>query len=100
MPSVHDLPVEVLLDHLLPLLPIRDLLLLGSTNRFFALICADDTFWKRRCERDFNFSGNETAQRNGWKALYQGLSRPRVFVWGYGLLMHGYEARCADSVSR
>lgn len=82
MPSVHDLPVEVLLDHLLPLLPIRDLLLLGSTNRFFALICADDTFWKRRCERDFNFSGNETAQRNGWKALYQGLSRPRVFVWG------------------
>ncbi|KAI0251809.1 RCC1/BLIP-II [Lactifluus subvellereus] len=77
-----DIPVEVLLDNLLPFSQVRDVLSLGSTNKYFAALCADDTFWKRKCQEDFNFTSQETARQSGWKNLYRGLNHPRVFVWG------------------
>ncbi|KAI0272360.1 RCC1/BLIP-II [Gloeopeniophorella convolvens] len=80
--QLSDLPVEVLLDNLLPAASPRDVLSLGSANKFFAAVCADDTFWKRKCEADFNFTSQETARQTGWKKLYRGLSHPRVYVWG------------------
>jgi len=79
---LEDIPIEVLLDNLLPSLPVPDLLRLGSTNRFFASLCNDDTFWKRKLQQDFNFSDEGTARSTGWKFIYQGLSRPRTYVWG------------------
>lgn len=79
---LEDIPVEVLLDNLLPSLLIPDLLHLGSTNHFFAALCNDDTFWKRKLQQDFNFSDESTARSTGWKFIYQGLSRPRTYVWG------------------
>ncbi|TDL23958.1 RCC1/BLIP-II [Rickenella mellea] len=82
MPSLTEFPVELLLDNLLPVLRVRDLLSLGATNRFFAILCADDTFWKRKLEQDFNFSRSRTARTSGWKFIYKGLSKPKVFVWG------------------
>jgi len=82
MPLV-DIPVEVFLDNLLPLADVRDVLSLGSTNNFFAALCADETFWRRKCLEDFNFTGQETARQSGWKNLYRGLSHPRIFVWGF-----------------
>jgi hypothetical protein len=78
-----DIPVEVFLDNLLPLAEVRDVLSLGSTNNFFAAVCADETFWRRKCLEDFNFTGQETARQSGWKNLYRGLSYPRIFVWGF-----------------
>lgn len=33
MPSLTDLPVEVLIDHLLQSMPIQDLLSLGATSK-------------------------------------------------------------------
>jgi SCF-associated factor 1 len=85
-----DIPIEVLLDNLLPFAQVRDVLSLGSTNKSFAALCADETFWRRRCEEDFNFTGQETARRSGWKNLYRGLNRPRIFVWGFVInLLHG-----------
>ena len=60
-----DIPVEVLLDNLLPFSQVRDVLSLGSTNKYFAALCADDTFWKRKCQEDFNFSSQETARQSG-----------------------------------
>lgn len=83
MPSLEDLPVELLLDHLLPVLPVRDLLALGATNHLFASICYDETFWKTKCKADFNFSGSRTARTKGWRFIYKGLSHPKVFVWGF-----------------
>jgi SCF-associated factor 1 len=78
-----DIPVEVFLDNLLPFAQTRDVLSLGSTNRFFAALSADDTFWKRKCQEDFNFTSQETARQSGWKNLYRGLRYPRIFVWGF-----------------
>ncbi|KAH9992978.1 RCC1/BLIP-II [Russula compacta] len=76
------IPVEVFLDNLLPLAEVRDVLSLGSTNKFFAALSADETFWKRKCQTDFNFTSQETARQSGWKNLYRGLRNPRIFVWG------------------
>ncbi|KAI6041247.1 regulator of chromosome condensation 1/beta-lactamase-inhibitor protein II [Pisolithus marmoratus] len=77
-----EIPIEVLLDNFLPLLPIPDLNNLGSTNRFFYNLCNDDTFWKRRIREDFNFPCSDTARSSGWKFIYRGLSDPRTYVWG------------------
>ncbi|SRR6266403_3337467 len=80
--DIADIPVEVLLDNLLPLAEVRDVLSLGSTNKLFAALCADETFWRRKCQADFNFTSQETARQSGWKNLYRGLKHPRIFVWG------------------
>ncbi|KAI9510499.1 RCC1/BLIP-II [Russula earlei] len=77
-----DIPVELFLDNLLPLADVRDVLSLGSTDRSFAALCADETFWKRKCKEDFNFTSQETARQSGWKNLYRGLRYPKIFVWG------------------
>ncbi|KAL4065909.1 regulator of chromosome condensation 1/beta-lactamase-inhibitor protein II [Scleroderma citrinum] len=77
-----EIPVEVLLDNFLPLLPVLDLLNLGSTNRLFYNLCNDDTFWKRKIQEDFNFPCDDTARRSGWKIIYRGLSHPHTYVWG------------------
>ena len=84
-PAMHitDIPVEVFLDNLFPLAEVHDVLSLGSANKFFAALSADETFWRRRCSADFNFTSQETARQSGWKNLYRGLNHPRVFVWGY-----------------
>ncbi|KAG6908970.1 hypothetical protein DXG01_002577 [Tephrocybe rancida] len=74
---LSELPLEVLLDNLLPSLQISDLLRLGS-NKFFATITSDDTFWRRRLHTDYNFSGAETARTSGWKFIYRGIFRPKV----------------------
>ncbi|KAI5999375.1 regulator of chromosome condensation 1/beta-lactamase-inhibitor protein II [Pisolithus orientalis] len=77
-----EIPIEVLLDNFLPLLPVPDLNNLGSTNRFFHNLCNDNTFWKRKIQEDFNFPCNDTARSSGWKFIYRGLRNPRTYVWG------------------
>ncbi|KAF9240700.1 regulator of chromosome condensation 1/beta-lactamase-inhibitor protein II [Melanogaster broomeanus] len=84
MVKLEEIPIEVLLDNFLPLLPISDLLSLGSTNRFFTTLCNDNTFWKRKLQQDFNFSDEDTARSSGWKLIYRGLSHPHTYVWGEG----------------
>ncbi|TFK51824.1 RCC1/BLIP-II [Heliocybe sulcata] len=82
MLSLSDIPVETLLDNLLPYVSPPDVGRLACTSHFFADLCNDDTFWKRKLKQDFNFSGEGTARTSGWKFIYQGLSHPKVFVWG------------------
>jgi SCF-associated factor 1 len=84
MRGLSDLPVELLLDNLFPTLPVPDLLRLSQTNKFFSSLGGDDTFWKRKLDQDFNFTGQGTARTSGWKLIYKGLSKPAVFVWGFG----------------
>ncbi|OBZ73495.1 hypothetical protein A0H81_06153 [Grifola frondosa] len=79
---LYDLPVELFLDNILPLLPVSDLFHLASTSRFFYLLVSDDTFWHRKIQADFNFSGSDTARTTGWKFLYKRLSNPKLYVWG------------------
>ncbi|KAJ3878335.1 regulator of chromosome condensation 1/beta-lactamase-inhibitor protein II [Lentinula edodes] len=82
MLSIIDIPLEIFLDNLLPRLPLVDLLQLQSTNKFFAQLCGDETFWKKKLAQDFNFPDESTARRSGWKFIYLRLTKPRVFVWG------------------
>ncbi|KAG9127297.1 hypothetical protein FRC07_014967 [Ceratobasidium sp. 392] len=82
MTTISDLPIELLIDSLLPALVLRDLLALACTSKFFATVCADDTFWKRKTTWEYNFSGAESARTSGFRHVYRGLRSPRVFVWG------------------
>ncbi|KAK1219651.1 hypothetical protein PQX77_017602 [Marasmius sp. AFHP31] len=82
MPRITDLPVELHIDNFLPLLPLKDLLNLGATNKHFATLCNDNTLWKRKLDSDFNFDGANTARTTGWKFIYLRLTNPRVYVWG------------------
>lgn len=84
--GIADIPVEVLIDNILPFCEVKDVFSLGCTNKFFALITTDDTLWKRRLAVDYNFTGSETARTSGWKFIYKRLRNPRVFVWGYVIL--------------
>ena len=86
--GIADVPVEVLIDNILPFCEVKDVFSLGCTNKFFALITTDDTFWKRRLAVDYNFTGSETARSSGWKFIYKRLRNPRVFVWGYVILFY------------
>ncbi|KAL0065178.1 hypothetical protein AAF712_007848 [Marasmius tenuissimus] len=82
MPRITDLPVELHIDNFLPILPLKDLLNLGATNKHFATLCNDNTLWKRKLDSDFNFNGANTARTTGWKFIYLRLTNPRVYVWG------------------
>ncbi|THV05547.1 RCC1/BLIP-II [Dendrothele bispora CBS 962.96] len=82
MPALTDIPLEVFIDHLLPLLPISDLLHLTTTCKFFATLCSDETFWRRKLQDEFNFSNAETARTSGWKFIYLRMANPRVYAWG------------------
>ena len=79
---IMDIPVRILIDNILPYCAVKDAVSLGCTNKFFALIATDETFWKRKLAVDYNFPVLQTARASGWKFLYQRLRNPRVFVWG------------------
>ncbi|KIL71040.1 hypothetical protein M378DRAFT_155990 [Amanita muscaria Koide BX008] len=76
------LPVEIILDSILPILPAPDLLRLGCTNKFFARLCNDETVWHYKLLGDFNFTGEGTARSSGWKFIYKNLDKPKAYVWG------------------
>jgi len=80
--GIADIPVELLIDNILPFCEAKDVLSLGCTNKFLALVTTDDMLWKRKLAVDYNFTGSETARTSGWKFIYQRLRNPRVFVWG------------------
>lgn len=82
MPSLADIPVEVFIDNLLPVIPLKDILSLTVTSKDYAALCSDDTFWKRRLKEDYNFSDASSARTRGYKFLYKGVHNARVYVWG------------------
>jgi SCF-associated factor 1 len=88
--GIADIPVELLIDNILPFCEAKDVFSLGCTNKFFALITTDDMLWKRKLAVDYNFTGSETARTSGWKFIYQRLRNPRVFVWGYVIFSFSY----------
>ena len=80
--AITDLPVELLANKILPFCKVRDMLSLGCTNRFFALITSDGMFWRRKLAIDYNFTGSETNRTSGWKFIYLKSRKPRLFTWG------------------
>ncbi|KAJ7224220.1 regulator of chromosome condensation 1/beta-lactamase-inhibitor protein II [Mycena pura] len=77
MPSVESIPVELILDNLLMLMPVEDVLRLACTNKFFATLCNDELLWHRRLDTDFNFPSAATARVSGWKFIYRNLFNPK-----------------------
>ncbi|KAF9819314.1 hypothetical protein IEO21_02202 [Rhodonia placenta] len=82
MVTLADLPIELFIDHIFPILPVSDLLSLACTNRFFSQLASDEPFWHRKIQEDFNFPTSDTARNAGWKFLYRRLFNPKVLVWG------------------
>lgn len=82
MPSLNDIPVELIVDNLLPLISLKDLLSLTVVNKAFSIACSDDTFWKRKVKEDYNFSDSSSARTKGYKFLYRGIHRSQAYVWG------------------
>ncbi|KAI0794449.1 RCC1/BLIP-II [Fomes fomentarius] len=82
MSAITDLPVELFFGKIFSYLPVTDILSLGCTNRFLATIVADEPFWHKRIQEDFNFTGSDTARQSGWKFLYRRLSNMALYVWG------------------
>ncbi|OSX65942.1 hypothetical protein POSPLADRAFT_1165938 [Postia placenta MAD-698-R-SB12] len=82
MVTLADLPIELFIDHIFPILPVSDLLSLARTNHFFSQLASDEPFWHRKVQEDFNFPTSDTARNAGWKFLYRKLSIPKVLVWG------------------
>lgn len=89
---LQSLPVETLLDNLLPLLSIADVLSLTCTSKFFALLCNDDTSWKLRLQEDYNFS-IRNARDTGFKTIYKGIRKPSVYVWGFVVSASAFSLR-------
>ncbi|KIJ49163.1 hypothetical protein M422DRAFT_161543 [Sphaerobolus stellatus SS14] len=82
MPSLTDIPLEIFIDNILPLLPLNSIQSLTQVNKDFALLCSDDTFWKRKVKEDYNFSDIVTARTKGYKFLYKGIHNAKTYVWG------------------
>ncbi|KAF8587910.1 RCC1/BLIP-II [Ramaria rubella] len=79
---LSDIPLEVLIDNLLPLIPLKDILSLTVTSKDYAKLCSDDTFWKRKLKEDYNFSDASSARTKGYKFLYKGVHNAKIYVWG------------------
>ncbi|KAI9637852.1 regulator of chromosome condensation 1/beta-lactamase-inhibitor protein II [Dioszegia hungarica] len=81
-----DIPPEILLERLLPVLSVRDLLSLSQTDQRLHSICNDESHWLHRTRQTFSFNPHTLAPStpgSGWsKRLYVGLSQPEPFVWG------------------
>ena len=69
------------MDNILPICETKDVMSLGCTNKFFALVTTD-MFWRQKLTVDYNFTGSGTARTSGWKFIHQRLRNSRVFVWG------------------
>lgn len=83
MLSLCELAVDIVTEHLLPLLHISDLVTLATTCRHLHLLCNDDRLWRYRTTMDLslNTSGLEPCQ--GWKETYKKIvDHSVVYVWG------------------
>lgn len=79
------LPVDLLTDNVLPLLPASALTRLGATNRdlhAFLDGAECEILWKRKAVDEFKFPSTASGRRSGWKSLYKRLRRQSAFVWG------------------
>ncbi|KAK8869686.1 hypothetical protein IAR55_000254 [Kwoniella newhampshirensis] len=83
--TLTDIPSEVVLEHLLPVLSIKEITSLSAVNRQLHALTSDPTFWRLKTTTDFAFSPSAlppSPSSSWWKRVYLGLLQPRAFVWG------------------
>ncbi|WWD10033.1 hypothetical protein V865_008166 [Kwoniella europaea PYCC6329] len=85
-PTLTEIPNEVVLDHLLPALQLRDIVSLSAVNRQFNLLTSDPTFWRSKTLSDFTFPTTShpttSSSKDWWKRVYLGLLNPKAYLWG------------------
>ena len=77
---ITDIPVKVLMNNILPFCEAKDLLSLGRTNWFFALVIAGETSWRRKLAVDADFTGPETTRTSSWKFIPQRFRNARISI--------------------
>jgi hypothetical protein len=60
---ITDIPAKILINNVLPFCEAKDVLSLGCTNKFFALVTTDDMFWRQKLAVDYNFPGRRRPER-------------------------------------
>lgn len=78
-----DLPVELLLDLILPFISVVDCVSLCRTNKRFSSLLRDQALWKRQCLSSFSVPASITSRVKDWKTLCKELRSSHLFVWGY-----------------
>ncbi|BEI79965.1 hypothetical protein CcaverHIS002_0104940 [Cutaneotrichosporon cavernicola] len=94
-PSLLDLPPEVLLQGVLPVLRLKDLLNISLVNKELHSLANDPTLWRSKMQADFSYSaanlglaaphseeGRNARDASWFKRVYLGLTRPHVYLWG------------------
>jgi len=85
---LSTLPVDVLIDSLLPTFGTSSVIALARTNKqwysFLVTSTGEDSeiFWMRRCIKEFNFPVRASGRRVGWFQLYSRLAQSAAYVWG------------------
>ncbi|WVR05291.1 hypothetical protein IAU60_002304 [Kwoniella sp. DSM 27419] len=84
-PTLSDIPSEVILEHLLPALQLKDIAALSAVNRHLHGLTNDPAFWRTKTLTDFTFPSSShpsVSTSDWWKRVYLGLLRPKAYVWG------------------
>ena len=68
-PKITDMPAGLLINRILPFCEAKDVLSLGCTSRFFAVVAGH-----------YGFTGSEAVRTGIRKFIY---GKPRIFVWGW-----------------
>ncbi|KAJ2959173.1 hypothetical protein NQZ79_g5306 [Umbelopsis isabellina] len=82
--KLSDLPLDVLIQDLLPRLPYRALIDLSKTSKFFYRLCGDESLWKKLALRELHIPTYATFRNRGWKDIFSKLHDPLVYTWGEG----------------
>lgn len=83
--SLTTLPLDILVDSLLPLLAPAALNALSACSvDLHHLIegAPGEVVWRRKAEEDFHFPSTNTGRRQGWRELYRRLLKQSCYVWG------------------
>lgn len=82
---LSDLPLDLLLDSLFPLLPLLSLLSLSAANRNFRQLITGDLsepLWRDRLVHELNFPADSSARTTGFYDLYKRVATSVPYTWG------------------
>ena len=82
MTTIDQLPIDILLDHVLPRLDVADLAQVSAACQLFYRLANDELIWQHRVTTDFALPMNTDRLKRGWKRLYIQFDRAQAYTWG------------------
>ncbi|TIA90782.1 hypothetical protein E3P99_01409 [Wallemia hederae] len=83
---LDNLPPEIVLDAILPLLPPRDILAIGRVSKSLHLLISDTLIWKRKLTDSSNYIAlrilTQSHHNLDWQHIYRRALSPHLYVWG------------------